>query len=132
MVFVLFSCREEVNIELDNSSPNIVFEGLITDTPGPYVIKISETNSYYETNSPNGIGGLLVTVSVSDGVIDTLQEMETGHYQTTKLHGETGKTYTLQTSHKGEKYEASGTLQAPPIFDSLTYQYNEKKVFREE
>ncbi len=132
LVFALFSCREEVNIELDNSSPNIVFEGLITDNPGPYTIKIGETSSYYESNTENGINGLFVTITDSDGVIDTLQEVEAGHYQTTKLHGETGKTYILHTSHKGEEYEASGTLQAPPIFDSLTYQYNEKAVFREE
>src|SRR5690606_29298647 len=50
------------------------------------------------------------------------------NYDVAKL----GKTYTLQVDWDGHKYESEGKLRAPPIVDSLTYEYQEKRLFRSE
>ncbi len=130
---VLFAgCEEEVNIPLDSANPRLVIEGVFTDEEKPQTIFVSETNDYYSTEEAKGVSGAVVTISDSQGGSEILTEEETGVYKTSSLYGQTGVTYTLNVTYQGSEYEASGTIQTPPIFDSLTYRFVEETPLKDE
>ncbi|MEJ0102288.1 MAG: hypothetical protein WDO19_06950 [Bacteroidota bacterium] len=37
--FVLYSCTKVVDINLNDSSPQVVIEGNVTNAPGPYYVR---------------------------------------------------------------------------------------------
>jgi len=56
LVSVLFysSCQKVITPPLSNSAPQLVIEGSVSDTTGPYYVNISNTVSFYADNTyPN-------------------------------------------------------------------------------
>ena len=48
---MLAACTKEIDIDLNSSNPQTVIEGNISDEPGPYIVKISKTVNYSESNN---------------------------------------------------------------------------------
>ena len=40
-----YACKKVIQVDLNNSIPQIVIEGEITNAAGPYLVKISKTSS---------------------------------------------------------------------------------------
>ncbi len=127
-----FGCQEEAKIKLENGDPQVVIEGIITDTPGPYTVLVSETLNYFDESDDNGVSGAQVVISDNEGFSETLEETSSGVYQTVNLQGKVGNTYTLSVTYNGANYESSATIMQPPIFDSLTYRFVEETPLKDE
>src|ERR1700710_425167 len=95
--FVLFSCTKVISVNLNNANPNIVIEGIVSDAPGPYQVKLTQTINFSDPNIFPPVTG--ATVKITDsilGVTDSLTETVPGTYVTQKLlKGLTGHTYQL-------------------------------------
>ncbi|HCW08361.1 MAG TPA: hypothetical protein DGG95_13455 [Cytophagales bacterium] len=103
-----FSCVDPYLLSTVEYRPAIVVEGMITDQPGPYLVKISETASI---NDQSGafilITGAIVTIRDDKGNDEVLIEKSTGNYYTQTLQGVVGQTYTLSiTTSDGYTYES--------------------------
>ena len=116
------SCEKVVDIDLNSSSPNIVVEGSISDQPGPYYIKLSQTVNYDETNIFPPITGANIVVTDDLGNSEILIETIPGTYKISKFQGSSGRTYTLTIMAEGKKYEAKSTMPSSVIIDSLSVQ----------
>ncbi len=96
-IFVVASCTERMNIELDSIPPKIIVYGYITTDTMAHRIRITQTADYFSNTPPKTISG--ATLSITDGVnIFHLTESSTepGNYYTQPdVFGELGKTYTL-------------------------------------
>lgn len=129
----LASCEEVIVLDLANTEPRVVIEGIVTDQPGPYRVTIRKTADFYEPSVFPAGTGAIVRISDSEGNEDTLQEIEDGVYQTTNLQGVAGYTYNLTVAFEGEVYRASSTIPANHIpIDSLAYEFEEESVFNDE
>ena len=51
LIFIT-GCTEVIDIDLNETDPALVVEGLITDRPGPYTVKLALTTSYFESETP--------------------------------------------------------------------------------
>jgi len=83
---VFFSCKKVINVNLNNANPNIVIEGIISDAPGPYQVKLTQTVNFSDPNVFPPVTG--ATVKITDntlGVTDSLKEVVPGTYVTQKL-----------------------------------------------
>lgn len=121
----IYSCEKEVDINLNDVSPAIVIEGIITDQPGPYSVAISKTVNFSASNIFPPVTGATVQITdVTSSLTETLTETSPGVYTTNILQGISGHTYQLYVSAEGEIYTASSTMPAKVPLDSITFERN--------
>lgn len=129
---LFMQCEKEIDLELRNTAPRVVIEGIITDAEGPYTVLVSETFDYFNNSPESGVSGAEVVISDNEGFSETLEETGKGIYQTKNLQGKVGNTYTLRVNYNENDYEASGTILQPAVFDSLTYRFVEETSLKDE
>jgi Domain of unknown function (DUF4249) len=116
---IITSCQKVINVDLNNATPHIVIEGLITDKPGPYTVLISKSGSYFNQPALPPVSGAVVIISDNAGTIDTLDEMKPGNYFTSKTLGIPGHTYRLKVISENNEYTGSSTMHSHVRIDSL-------------
>jgi hypothetical protein len=120
MSIALNSCQEVVSIDLNKADPHIVIEGVISDQPGPYTVKVSMTGNYFEPSlyfPP--VTDAQIVVTDDRGQRDTLKEADQGTYLSTHLLGIEGRTYSMSVVTGGKTYSASSTMPAKVLIDSI-------------
>jgi hypothetical protein len=120
--FLLFltACRQEINLDLNTANPKIIIEGAVTDQRVPYEIKITKSINFNGKNDYPPVAGAFVTIGDNVGNLDTLKEMQTGIYRTSKLRGTATRRYTLTVKVEGQTYTAASTLPRAVGLDSVT------------
>ncbi|MFC5407897.1 DUF4249 domain-containing protein [Larkinella bovis] len=120
------SCISPYQPTTQSIGPALVVEGMITDQPGPYVIKLTQTSDYSYKALNLLVTGAIVTISDDRGNQETLKEVpETGQYQTSRMQGVVGRRYqvSIRTS-TGKQYESDlELLKAAVPVQKLYYQF---------
>ncbi len=139
-IIILFSvllctCQEYyTDPEITTGSEYLVIEGTITNEPGPYVVRVSETTPYNrsvgQTQDTLQVTGAFVIISDNTATADTCRELEPGKYYTSRIRGETGKTYRLDIRMPdGKAYQSEPcTMSDPAGFDSIYAETGERTV----
>jgi len=121
MVLLLVSaCQKVIDLKLDNSAPQLVIEGNLTDQIGAQVVTISKSVSFSAADNFPPVSGATVSISDSTGIPNTLTETVPGTYVIFPYQGFYGRTYTLTVKVNGITYKASSTMPLPVQLDSLT------------
>lgn len=117
----LFSCEKTVELDLEQTQPATIIEGLVSDQPGRQYIRISRSAGFYDNGQNPPVSGAIVTVEDNEGNTYSYIEQEPGYYvPKTPFTGKVGSIYTL-TAKVGESlYTASEPMNYVPPFDSLT------------
>ncbi len=131
-LFVATSCEKVIDITTNNSTPQLVVEGNVSNSNGPHTVKLSTSVNYDESNNFPPVQNALVIISDDIGHSEALKETSAGIYQTSKLKGTPGYTYTLyiKTTDKKE-YTATSTMPAlVPLervdIERLAFSFDEK------
>lgn len=132
----LFSSCEDLfdpDIDVQEYESMLVVDGLITNEPGPFEVRLS-TSVPLDT-SINELPELGASVSISDdqGKTYTLYQQENGWYRTNEnnLQAEVGRSYALNIiTANGVEYESQVVeMQACPEIDDVQIRNYEKTVF---
>jgi len=118
-IFVFTGCQKVINVDLVNTAPQLVIEGLITDSVGPYRVRLSKSGSYFNQPVLPPVSKAVVVISDNVGTIDTLKEKIPGSYFTSKIQGIPGRTYTLDVLSEKNRYTGSSTMFSHVDIDSL-------------
>ncbi len=118
---LLASCQKEIDIKLNDADRQLVIDGAVTDEPGPYFVRISQTVSFSAPNTYPGVAGALVIISDNTGLADTLSEASVGVYQTHQIVARPGGTYNLSVALNGKNYYASSSMPTKVPLDSLRF-----------
>ena len=122
------SCQKVITPPLSNSTTQLVIEGAVSDTTGPYHINISKSVSFYADNTYPNVSDASVTITdQTAGVNDLLTETSAGIYTTHNIIGTPGHTYQLQVYLNGKNYTAVSTMPLPVALDSITFDYTSIK-----
>ncbi len=131
VLILLQNCREPFDVEVPAGNSLLVVNGMITDHPGPYMIKLSRSSPLGSLDFP-AESGASVAIESASGEIETLVEASNGYYFTSEdgIRGEIGEQYrvSIQTRHE-ETYQSDWKLlkQSPPI-DSVYFTYKEEQA----
>lgn len=111
----LQSCIEPFEPTLEGAEDTLVVDGMITDAPGPYTVKLSLSfDPYAPVTLP--VTGAKVTIIEENGVEEILTEEVPGTYQTATngIQGQVGKSYKVKIeTTDGSVYESPfQTIQA--------------------
>jgi hypothetical protein len=121
---VFSSCKKVITPALNDTAPQLIIDGAISDTSGPYYVNISRSVDFYSDNSyPNVSGAVIYISDQTAGIIDTLTEITPGRYVTHIVQGIPGNTYTLHVQLEGKSYTATSTMPLPVALDSVTIDY---------
>ncbi|GAB3336045.1 hypothetical protein GCM10027299_45670 [Larkinella ripae] len=124
------SCLSPFQPETQSIEPSLVVEGMITDQPGPYSVKLTQTSDYSFAGLNLITSGATVTLTDNLGNQEVLQETpNTGVYQTRKdgMQGVAGRSYKISIQTKtGKQYESELELlkTAVPI-QRVYYRFRE-------
>jgi hypothetical protein len=115
----LTQCQKVINVNLNSASPAIVIVGNVNDQPGPYIVTVSQTVNFSDNNTFPPVSGAFITIADNAGTTDTLVESPPGTYNTKKLAGVDGRTYTLKVIANGQTYTSTSTMPQAVPFDTL-------------
>lgn len=132
---VLFSCQEEVFIDLRTTDRKPVIEAFWTDNGAVNFVKVSYSKDYYDEEPNEIVEDAQVSVTnVNTGIsIDFRFSAQSGRYlPINNFGGRVGESYELNVIVGDSEYKSTGTMLAPPTLDSVKYEFKEARVFREE
>ncbi len=115
------SCVTEFQTDTVSNPTALIVEGIITNQPGPYTVKLSRTADYSYKSLNLLETGATVTISDNLDNQEILKEIALGGtYQTsiTGIRGVAGRTYRVRIkTRSGEQYESQPELlkESPPI-----------------
>lgn len=96
LIFVMFSCREDVVIDLEEGRPMIGIEGSFTDEYKRHEVILSYTADFYDADEIKMISGARVAVTNGFDTIPFLEQPDQpGHYLTDSVAGVKRMFYTL-------------------------------------
>jgi hypothetical protein len=109
----LTSCQKVISIDLNSASPQVVVEANVSDRPGPYFVKLSNTVNFSEITEVPAVTGATVEISDSSGNSETLIEVSDGIYRSDTLKGTPGHKYTLTVKTGGQTFESVSRMPFP-------------------
>ncbi|TVR72065.1 MAG: DUF4249 domain-containing protein [Marinilabiliales bacterium] len=109
-IFSMNGCKELYYPEIDPPAKIITVEGLITDGPGPYFVRLSNTSVYFSESLPEPVNDANVYVTANNGDIYMFtRTSRPGEYRSpSSLRGEAGNTYVLHIqTPEGDEYRSA-------------------------
>jgi hypothetical protein len=126
---MLVACVDRIIVPMhDSYNSSIVIDGVITDKPGPYTVKLSSASSI-EDSRPMGIpfSAKQVTISDNAGNSEVMTQVEPGTYQTnaTGIRGVVGREYFVKVETLDGKIIESIPDKLNPVgaVDSVYYEF---------
>lgn len=127
LLLLVVSCVTEFQPDSVSIPSALIVEGMITNQPGPYFVKLTRTADYSYKSLNLLVTGATVTISDDLGNKETLRATATGGtYQTsaTGIQGVVGRTYKLTIRIGNEQYESEPEkLKAAPAMDRIYAEY---------
>lgn len=132
-----WSCQEEVELPLgekDKLVPTI--EGHWTDQGIYNSVKITLSKNYYDSTEIEVVkdAEVYITIPGTDKKIPFIFLGGSNNYRPANPQdrAEIGERYKLHVKWKDNIYESEGVMLEPPIVDSVTWSFEEERLFREE
>ena len=120
---ILAGCKEEIDILSQQYEKLLVVDGMITNQPGPYTVKISYSSMVNDAQY-KGLKNCKVTIEEENGTREVLEEGYHGIYETSPngIQGIPGNSYRLIIeTEEGKTYQTDyHKLNIPVEIDTIT------------
>lgn len=130
-----FSCEKTVLLDLNQTTPRVIIEGLVTDQQSRNYVKVSRSNGFYDSGVSPRVADANVTVKDDSGneyifIHNPRNHSDSAGYYlpATPFAGVIGRTYSLTVIIGEASYEGSDMLRPVTHIDSLGFQINEDEV----
>lgn len=120
LLTLLASCTDVVNVDLPDPVPQLAVDGTITDQPGPYTVRLTQTGPYFTKDELPPVRGAVLVLTDNEGARDTLREVAPGEYRTRRIRGKIGNHYVLTIRTDGQEYRAATEIKRIPPIDGIT------------
>lgn len=121
-VTLLLGCEETIVLDLDQTEPVVVIEGLITNQEVRQYVKLSKTTDFYAPQAAVPLEGATVWITDNEGHEYPFQESRPGFYESVEVFaGVIGRTYYMQVDDGGKRFQASEKMYSVTTVDSLAF-----------
>ena len=126
VILTLASCQDKIDLDLPEGEKFLVVEGWITNEDRDHTVKLSYTQQYFDSSTPQPAAGAYVVVRTDDGTEVELEETVPGTYLFPGP-GEVGKSYQLEILIGEETRYLSEweLLREPVLIDSIYWRLSE-------
>ena len=128
---ILISCTEGIELDLRQTPPRVVIEGLVTNHAGYQSVKVTKSADFYGNGNTPRVTNAVVTVEDDLGNIFNFTHNPNNHADSAGIYiaqnfvGQIGRTYKLSVQVDGTTYKAEDKLLSVLAVDSLKYQVND-------
>lgn len=132
-LLLLAACTDIYSPDIERVDRYLVVEGLVTDQPGPHLVKLTRSSTFGEPFPRIMVTGAHVFISASGGDTITLEEHAAGHYYTPEsFSGITGARYVLHIhTAEGQTYRSESQLMMPPVtVEAVEAEFGYKPFFQ--
>jgi hypothetical protein len=124
---MMFSCVEKISFDIPSAASQIVVEGMISDMPGPYIVKISRAMEV-DADSAQAIPVENASITLYDdqGSSENLSETSPGEYATSgTMQGQVGHSYHIKIQTDDGKVFESQPDRLNPVgaIDTIRYEF---------
>jgi hypothetical protein len=123
--FILMSCEEVIDLDLNDAEPRIVIEGAVTQDNKPCLVRVSTTGDFYTGEGMTAITDAKVNLSSDNGYNEDLFNAGNGFYYAVNLLPEAKVLYTLTVKHGDIIYSASDSMPEKTVIEKLDYNISE-------
>ncbi|MDH4473130.1 MAG: DUF4249 domain-containing protein [Fluviicola sp.] len=120
LLFTISSCTKDIDLNLNDSDPQIVVEGSITNDGESTVIKLTKTVNFDESNVFPAVENAIVSIIDDLGNSVILTETSPGTYTSSLYTGSSGRTYYLTIEAEGKVLTSVCHLTTAVSFETLT------------
>jgi hypothetical protein len=125
-------CEETTELDLRQTPPRIVIEGLVTNKPHYQSVKISRSAAFYGSGATPRITDATVRVTDDQGTEFIFVHNPRNHADSMGIYlpatpfvGTIGRTYTLYVVADGQDFQATDQMFSVTPIDSLNFRINE-------
>lgn len=129
LAFLLVSCEDLIDIDLNRANPKIVIEANLNDLSTKQTVHISRTVDFDSPISSEPVTGATVSVTDNKGKTYLFVDRGNGQYIREGFKPEGGLVYNLAVDVEGEIYTASTKMNVFVPVDSLAVK--EESIFNE-
>ncbi|NUO01288.1 MAG: DUF4249 domain-containing protein [Saprospiraceae bacterium] len=126
----LNACIDPIDTGTEDIVPKLVVDGQITNLPGPYTVKLGQSEPYDNASLTRPVANATVFIMDDEGSRFDLTETSRGTYRTDSVsfQGMPGRTYTLHIlTENGKEYQSQPQfLQASPPVDTIFSRFVEE------
>lgn len=119
-------CIETIDFEVERVGNNLVVDGMITDSPGPYTLKLRRTSGQEKISDP--VSGASIIITDNLGNSEPYYEVSEGTYRLdgTEVTGVPERTYQIEIELHGILTYRSEpeTMPATNAQDSIHYEFD--------
>jgi Domain of unknown function (DUF4249) len=113
------SCQKVIDVDLNTASPQYVIEGLLNEGSDTFNVKISQTGSYFNAETPSNINAAQVTLTQDNGTPLALQSIGNGTYIAPNYIAQSDHNYTLKVVDNGKTFVAAAYMPRAVQPDSV-------------
>lgn len=137
LTILIWSCQEEVNLPLGTKSELVpTIEAFWSNQGSLNEVKIALSKDYYDSTDVKVIkdAEVFITIPGTDKVVPFVYLGGTKSYKPVNPLEKAviGETYQLNVRWGENIYQSKGVMLEPPIVDSVTWKFEEKRPFRDE
>ncbi|MDH4059137.1 MAG: DUF4249 domain-containing protein [Cyclobacteriaceae bacterium] len=133
---LFMACEDEIFPELESADPILVVDAWVTNKPGVQVIKLTRSQTYFDTTLPSGVSGAQVQITDDLGKVYSFDESTNGNYEWVpvgaEVFGEVGRKYELSIQVGGETFTATSAMNRVPVIDSVSFTFEEANAFQDD
>lgn len=121
LIFLLVSCEDVIEIDLDSIEPKLVIEACLNDLDKPCTIKLSKTGDYFEPGIYPTVSDAEITITDEHGSFTQFEETDPGIYTSNLFEAMETTSYSLNVFSEGQNYHAEATIPQKVYIDSLSF-----------
>lgn len=132
------ACEDIISPDLEKAAPVLAVDAWINNKNETQIVRLTETQPYFENTVPIGVKGATVVITDNEGknYFFTENVNKTGDYLWTpptssEVFGKTGNGYELSIQlNNGETFTASSYMGRVPVIDSVTLTFEAKTAIQ--
>ena len=121
LIVTISSCTKVINLDLKDSDPQYVIEGMVNKDDSVHFVFISQSVLFSTNNVFPNVSGAIVTISDNLNNSEVLTEIIPGKYATAHLLGVEGRTYTLTVQIADKVFTSSSTIPQQVNLDTMVF-----------
>lgn len=120
-LFLFSSCEKVIDVDLNETNPQLVIEAPLYQGEQEFVVKVSQTASYFNEEEMVSIDDATVTLKGPGNEITLLTALGNGHYSAI-INAVEEAFYTLEVSHSRGLFSATTYLHKVPELKELSFE----------
>ncbi|MCH2232081.1 MAG: DUF4249 domain-containing protein [Crocinitomicaceae bacterium] len=119
----LFSCQKVIDVDLNESNPTPVLEGVYSAEDSTVHVQLSLTSSYFNSDPSQSIDAASVNIIDGNGTSTSVPSIGNGMYVLENYVPNYNSTYTLSVVYDGTTFQAESDLRDSVSMEDITYEY---------